>query len=216
MINLYEYYNAPCFLDDYDKCEPIRVVHNEYTHQPEKNTPEAWHKVRHAFIRNPSYICFYATQILKNRWPEGEPTILNDAGVAYEYAKNIIHGRWPEAENILLNMKGSGAPYICYLYAMNIVGGRWHECEPIILSDYEATYFYSSYVIKDRWIEGEKALLEQSTKDRDGTYYLAQYAKYVIYGRWLEAEKFIKTNTYHWKTYTKDHNIPEYEETYDE
>ena len=38
---------------------------------------------------------FYARDIVKGRWPEAEPYIMEDPEWAHWYACNVIRGRWP-------------------------------------------------------------------------------------------------------------------------
>ena len=40
--------------------------------------------------------CWYARNVIKGRWPEGEEAIAKDAYWSYQYAKNVIKGRWPD------------------------------------------------------------------------------------------------------------------------
>ena len=44
---------------------------------------------------------FYALNVIKGRWPEGEEFIIENPFFAYIYACNVIKGRWPEAEQTI-------------------------------------------------------------------------------------------------------------------
>lgn len=157
----------------------------------------------------------HARDILRGRWKEKEPYILQEPHIAVAYAKQIINGRWPELERVLL----SGEARVEYLvdYALDVIKGRWPEAEPIIIESSEIgtpllyarhlqfkwpalekrilsgadedwpVYItrYARDVIESRWPEGEKALL---TRDK-GLHWIWNYTKKVLRTRWLEAEK---------------------------
>lgn len=76
----------------------------------------------------------YANLVLKplgfNRWPEAEPTILNNNVYAIYYAANVMASRWTALEDKLLE-KGS-ANLLSY-YAIRVIKNRWPEAEPTIL-----------------------------------------------------------------------------------
>jgi hypothetical protein len=40
----------------------------------------------------------YVDDIIKGKWPEGEPAIAKNPQYAYWYARDFIEGRWPEGE----------------------------------------------------------------------------------------------------------------------
>jgi len=50
---------------------------------------------------NPKYAYYYARDIIKGRWPEGEDAIKQDVYYAYHYAEGVIKGRWPEGEDAI-------------------------------------------------------------------------------------------------------------------
>ena len=50
---------------------------------------------------DPYWAYNYARDVIKGRWPEGEPTIAKDPHQAYNYALDVIKGRWPEAEEAM-------------------------------------------------------------------------------------------------------------------
>ena len=50
---------------------------------------------------DPQVAFVYATNILKQPWPEAEPYIMKEPIEAYRYAKEILKRRWPEAEPII-------------------------------------------------------------------------------------------------------------------
>jgi hypothetical protein len=44
---------------------------------------------------------WYAKDVIKGRWPEGEATIIKNPHWAYNYTRDVIKGRWPEAEEAI-------------------------------------------------------------------------------------------------------------------
>ena len=98
---------------------------------------------------------WHAFEVIKDRWPEAEPTIMQDPGFAYCYAENVIGGRWPEAEPIIMK-----DPEWAYYYAKYTIKGRWPEAEPFIMKDPKHAYHYAQDVIKGRWPEAEPTIME--------------------------------------------------------
>jgi hypothetical protein len=55
-------------------------------------------------IANDSHYAYlYAKDIIKGRWPAGEPAIAEDSGYACWYAIYIIKGRWLDLEQYFLS-----------------------------------------------------------------------------------------------------------------
>lgn len=153
-------------------------------------------------------VCLYAADVLKGRWPEMEPFILESPYEASQYAETVIGGRWPEAEPVIME----DALEACD-YARFVIGGRWPEAESVIARDAEAAYWYALYVIEGRWPEAEKAIAKNAklarlyainilkqrwpkaediiSNDAEEAFY---YAGYVINGRWPKAEPVIAKN----------------------
>jgi len=78
-----------------------------------------------AIMKNPEWACHYATDVIRDRWPEAESTIMKDSGWAWLYAKYVIGDRWPEAEPYIRKNPG-----FAFWYAKDIIKGRWPEAEP--------------------------------------------------------------------------------------
>ena len=57
---------------------------------------------------------WYARNIIKDRWEEGEEIIKTDPCWAYWYARNAIKGRWPEAEETIKTDPGWWEEYRRY------------------------------------------------------------------------------------------------------
>ena len=81
-------------------------------------------------IYDPESAFSYASLILKGRWFEAEPYIMQDAYYAYHYARCIIKSRWLEAEPVIMR-SGRWA----YMYALIILERRWLEAEDFIAAD---------------------------------------------------------------------------------
>ena len=75
---------------------------------------------------------------------------------AFNYARDVIKGRWPEGEPIIMQEPKSA--YWLYQYARGVIKGRWPEAEPIIMQDPEWAYWYALHVIHDRWPEAEPTI----------------------------------------------------------
>ena len=74
------------------------------------------------------------------------------------YAKDVIKGRWREAEPFILE---SNNPLIKFLYAKDVIKGRWYEAEPYIVKAYidkvESYYnIYEDYIRNFKIDENDK------------------------------------------------------------
>ena len=93
-----------------------------------KKPRDLLHEDKLLALEVPSALCFYAIDVIKDRWLEAEPIIMRDPVWACEYAKTVIKGRWPEAEETILKDHRS-----MYLYARNVIKGRWPEAERVLI-----------------------------------------------------------------------------------
>jgi hypothetical protein len=93
------------------------------------------------------------------RWPELEKAIIDSGKIwdMYEYAKEVIKGRWTEAEPYLLNDKWGGLTEALY-YARDVLRQRWPELEKRIvqLKNGWAATQYAVHIMKSRWPEMEQ------------------------------------------------------------
>lgn len=51
----------------------------------------------------PDEAYYFAKDVIKGRWPEAEPYIMQDDMTAFYYARDVIKGRWPVADSIIMN-----------------------------------------------------------------------------------------------------------------
>lgn len=100
---------------------------------------------------------------------------------AYYYAQRILKKRWPEGEKVILKH----SPHFAYLYAKNIINGRWIEAEPFISTETHSSYYYSKFVLKQRFPEYEKNLLEAGGKLKGYVNHekMVDYAKFFLKDR---------------------------------
>jgi hypothetical protein len=118
--------------------------------------------------KDPHYAYYYAKDIIKGRWKEGEESIKKDPKLAYLYAKNILKDRWKEGEETIKK-----DPRCACYYAREVIKHRWIEGEESIKAESYTAYYYAKNVIKGRWKECEETI-------KKDTYYAYIYAKYVI------------------------------------
>lgn len=78
----------------------------------------------------PQSAYLYSKKILKGRWIEAEPYIMQDPFYAYVYAKHVLKQRWPEAEPYIMKN-----PTWAYQYALYVIKDKWPEAEPYIKKD---------------------------------------------------------------------------------
>jgi hypothetical protein len=69
-------------------------------------------------------------------------------------------------------------------------------------------YYYTQRILKKRWKEGEKVILEHSP------HFAYLYAKNIIKGRWIDAEPFIakdEQSSYYYSKYVLKRRFPQFE-----
>lgn len=94
---------------------------------------------------DPTWAYHYALEVIKGRFPEGEPAIAKSPAYAYYYADDILKGRFPEGESTIAK-----SPMWAYQYALNIIKNRFFEGEPAVAEDPTWTYRYARDVIRGR------------------------------------------------------------------
>ena len=67
-------------------------------------------------MTDPEWAYWYARDVMKQRWPEAEPTIRTDPYWAYRYALDVMETRWPEAGPMIRT-----DPEWAYWYALNVM-----------------------------------------------------------------------------------------------
>ena len=89
--------------------------------------------------KDPKWSFFYARNVIKGRFPEGEAALASEAEYAYRYAVTVINGRFPEGEAAIAT-----DPKYAFLYALYIIKGRWPEGEAAIKSDPDYSGIYKN------------------------------------------------------------------------
>jgi len=161
-----------------------------------QSDPSLWNgfdKMKGHQESNPSLsACQYCIDIKKTRWPEAESIIMKDSRAIYIYAKTILRDRWIEAEPFILQTEPeSDHGWNLYGYFCDIVNGydkcpirRWIEAEPYIMKFPKWAYDYSKKIMGGRWPEAEPYIMQSPN-------YAFEYASKIIKGRWPESEPFI-------------------------
>ena len=90
---------------------------------------------------------WYAQNVIKSRWVEGEEVIKRDSELAFYYARHVIKGRWVEGEEVIKR----SSMWACH-YARYVIKGRWVEGEEVIKIDDEWWKEYKEkYKIKESY-----------------------------------------------------------------
>lgn len=150
-----------------------------------------WPEGEPVIAKDPVWAGIYAAFAFKGRWPEAEATIASDPEGASTYARYVINGPWPAGEPAIA--KDS---WWAYLYARERIKGRFPAGEPAIATDPDKSFHYAWVILKGRWPEGEPAI----AKDPKWAYC---YAKEVVKGRWPAGETAIGTDERFAYDYTK-------------
>ena len=95
--------------------------------------------------KKPQAAVLYADWVIRGRWREAEPIIMQDAESAARYAEVVIRHRWKEAEPTIMQSAKAAS-----IYASRVIRGRWREAEPIICKA-EAARYYARDVLAGRW-----------------------------------------------------------------
>lgn len=69
-------------------------------------------------LKHPSaayWACWYAENVAKGRWAEGEPAIMKSPRWAHHYATTVIKGRWVEGEPAIMQDSYLARHYAQYL-----------------------------------------------------------------------------------------------------
>ena len=81
-------------------------------------------------IQDPWTALYYATKLIKGRFPEGEAAIATNPIASYKYATEVIKGRFPEGEAVIATSPVCAAYDV--EYAIDVIKGRWPEAEEAI------------------------------------------------------------------------------------
>ena len=119
--------------------------------------------------QNPLLVVFYAREVIKDRWIEGEDIIFNVPShqSIYFYLIYLVENKiknledlFPKLEKSMVNFKDLMA--IRY-YISSVIKKRWKEGEDAIIEfkSLNDINWYSKYYIKGRWKEGEQVFLEE-------------------------------------------------------
>jgi len=69
-----------------------------------------WHRAEYMFASWAGYAYEYALAI-KDRFLAGEKQLANNWAYAFKYAKNVVKGKWPEGEPIIYGDTGTAVEY---------------------------------------------------------------------------------------------------------
>lgn len=170
MINFYNYYNKPG-LDNESYKTPITILmtcaYEEEIGVMAFKFKKDLDTVIHLIKKDQYWAYLYAKDIIKGRWIDIEPLMMDDPLYMYQYAKYVIKGRWFEAEPYIMK-----TPDYAYHYAKNVIGGRWPESEPYIMKEFSSALYYAIDVIKGRWLEYEPTLKTNESMWKTYTKYL--------------------------------------------
>lgn len=138
-----------------DQKEVVLTSQEYYGEDGNPNRPRADQPPPQGKYLTPEAAYHYALNVIKGRWPEGEPVIAKDLRWATSYAEFVIKGRWPEIEPRFLQ-----DPRRAALYARDVLKKRWPKVEPLIAQDLRSAVIYAIYVLKKRWPEAEPVIMQ--------------------------------------------------------
>ncbi len=139
-MNLYKLHDKPKSLHEYE--EAHNTVPELIKQQIKSGKPANAQQLKN-IASDPYYAYWYAKDIIKGGFPEGEKAIASNPKYVYCYARDIIKGQFPEGEKAI-----SSNPHNAYWYAINIIKGIWPEGEPAIASDPQYSKAYQELLNK--------------------------------------------------------------------
>ncbi len=112
-------------------------------------------------------------QLVQERWPEAEPTILTNSRLITRYVKNNLKREpWPEAEAALLEKNDA---FGMYMYA-GATRKRFRAAEPTIMTNGAAAANYAIDVMQDDWPDAEPYIMElDPANDNAGVLYANKF-----------------------------------------
>lgn len=224
MLNIYKFYDDAISLPLYNELNNKLQILNRLSQYidgtsdiddaEEAEQEFAYNKlspVISIIAKSPKLAAFYATYILKERWPEAEHVIAKNAEGALEYAMQILSARFLEAETYIKRLPSAAKQYAVSILAKDPKWphprGRWPDAEPFIMKDPYFACRYAADVIGDRWPEAEPYIMKSP-------FAAVTYAESILakdpnwlYTGWPEAEQYIKNNEAVWNKYKQHFDI---------
>jgi len=99
-MNLYELYNKPTDLYNYEKAKDtvIYLFWDEYY-----DNPRELKKREHLIAQSAFHSFVYAKNILDGPFPAGEKAIATSARFSYNYANDVLQDRFEEGEDVIFD-----------------------------------------------------------------------------------------------------------------
>lgn len=97
MLNLYDHHSNPEQLTGYNSelmFDTFPDIFFERLVSSREHNPD----LAKYILKSAMYSYYYALYVFEDRWPEAEPTIMQNPHIAVKYAIYILKRRWPEAE----------------------------------------------------------------------------------------------------------------------
>lgn len=173
-MNLYKFHSIPESLFGYEKAME-RVPHVAWdTH---KKNPKKLRELEHLWTKSARHSYLYAKHILKNkRFPLGEPAIATSARYSCWYARDVLENRFETGEEIIAT--DADYSYWYALDVLKPLRIRFELGEKAIAGDAELSWMYAEYVLLPLGIKGfplgEKAI---ATDARYSTLYASEVLK---------------------------------------
>lgn len=149
-------------------------------------------------IKHSSFATIYAEKVLKTRWVEAEPFILNyrkngeinrnDLYRLLDYYANFFNDTWPELEKTILEDCAAQNPdaedvIVAYSLVLKEKGlPRWQQGEAVVAKNAKSATQYATSVLESRFEAAE----EEIKKDIEQACY---YAVNILKTRWPEIEE---------------------------
>jgi hypothetical protein len=140
-MDLYKYHSNPEKLHGYDKKHMATPEMAYEALKSGKLNAQQKKEAESVVAKDPEFACWYARDVIKGRFPKGEPAIAKDPEWAYWYACNVIKGRFPKGESAI----AKDPEWACW-YARSVIKGRFPEAEPAIAKHPKWTKKYKEFI----------------------------------------------------------------------
>lgn len=130
--------------------------------------------VVYALSQNAASAVWYAKEVVKGRWRQGENTILASS-VSYivDYCSSVINGRWEDGERVILEMvdKQKISKQVIK-YISTVIKNRWEEFENVVFGETKDSSDYYYKRMKELYY---KKIIEEFCDESERVSFLLKY-----------------------------------------
>ena len=147
-MNLYNFHSKPESLYQYEK---ITETNPDIFWEKYEKDPEELRKREKYLAKDARCAYYYARDVLKGPFPEGEEAIIRDVDYTLWYAQYVLEGPFPKGEAMFAEKA-----YFAYHYAADVLEGPFPKGEAAIAKDaYYANHYANEVLRADFYYNGK-------------------------------------------------------------